>query len=393
VTSLIPGLQLLECIGRLPVGEVWKAFNAHGEKRLVKLVLAPEVPQDGYSENPVAILRELTHPALAPLEIIPCRSHRLALVTDPGDGSLYDRMKEAQQDGLPGIPRPELLDYLQVVAEALDELQQTYRIQHLALTPKNLVLSGTQVRIVDYGLMELLWIPAGHEAPAVNTRYCAPELFARQSSRVCDQYSLALIYQELLTGVHAFRNLNARQMAAPRLRGNPDVDLLPGSDRAAVLRALDPNPDQRFQSCSEFVAEVLGLPSDEAPRLARQPTLTAGLTVPVVAAPPPPPEPDTRVQTINQMRRAVAEVVAAVAGNRETRGTGAQRYALSKDGATGVPYLAAHCFGRMVPGTMRLKLKGFAEQWRAEVLAIPPAQRAVPGPPPAGTRAAGARPG
>jgi serine/threonine protein kinase len=379
--SMVPGMQLLECVARLPVGEVWKAFNAGGDKRLVKLVLAPEVPQDGYSEDPVAILRELTHPALAPLEIIDCPGHRLALVSDPGDGSLYDRLKESQRDGLPGVPREELLAHLQVVAEALDDLQQTYRMQHLALTPKALVLSAGELRILDYGLMELLWMPAGHEAPAVNTRYCAPELFARQSSRACDQYSLALIFQELLTGVHAFRNLNARQMAAARLRGSPDVGLLPGLDRATVLRALHPDPDQRFRSCAEFIAALRGVPPRDAPGPAKVATRTTGLTVPVPS--PPPPEPDRRQQSISHMRKVITDVVEAAAGYRETHATASLRYALHKDGPGAVPSLVAHCFGRMLPGTMRLKLKGFVDEWRAEVFSVAAPPAPAPGVPPA----------
>ena len=36
-------------------------------------------------------------------------------------------------------------------------------------------------------------------------RYTAPELVQGMVTRSCDQYSLAVIYEELLTGCHPFR--------------------------------------------------------------------------------------------------------------------------------------------------------------------------------------------
>src|SRR5262249_58110595 len=114
-----------------------------------------------------------------------------------------------------------------------------------------------------------------------NPRPAAGELSPRRSSRACDQYSLALIYQELLTGVHPYRNLNQRQMAAARLRGNPDVGLLPAIDRPVVLQALHLDPDRRFPSCTEFVAALEATTYDLGPRPPAHPTRTIVRTVSV----------------------------------------------------------------------------------------------------------------
>src|SRR5262249_6716161 len=154
--------------------------------------------------------------------------------------------------------RDELLGYLRRTAEALDGLYQAHRLQHLGLTPRVLVLVGGQLRILDFGLIELLWLPAKHQPLVLNTRYAAVELFGGEVSPACDQYSLALIYQELLTGAHPFRNLKPRQMISPRLRGQPDVNMLPATDHDAVLRALNPDPARRFRTCTDFVAALEG---------------------------------------------------------------------------------------------------------------------------------------
>ncbi len=372
--GIVPAHQLVERIAVLPLGEVWKALNAEGARRLVKLVSAPERLDDDPDSDPLTILQSIRHERLAPLEVVRCGTDRVALITDPGDGSLADRLRQSQREGLPGIPRMELLEYLQQAAEALDELQRTYRIQHLALNPRQFVLHEGRLRILDFGLAELLWQPAGFEPAGVNTRYAAPELFAHQSSRACDQYSLALVYQELLTGVHPFRNLNQRQMAAARVRSTPDVGLLPAIDRPVLLRALHTNPDERFPGCTEFVAALQAVSHDlvGGPRTSAQATRTSVQTVsvPVVqpAAPAAPrpalPSPQTHAQ-----RQVVAEEVAAAAGNREVRGTASLRYTLHRGQDRGaVAYLEARCFGRLLPGTVRLKLGGFQQQWQADLV-------------------------
>jgi serine/threonine protein kinase len=390
--SYVPGYQLLECLGRLPIGEVWTAANANGDRRIIRLVTPPDVLDNDPENDPVRIVQQLRHPLLAPLEVFRCPGERLALVTDPGDGSLHDRLRECHRDSLPGIPRMELLGYLQIIAAGLDSLQQMYRIQHLGLTPRHIFLYSGEVRLVEFGLMELFWVPAGYEAPALNTRYCAPELFSRQSSRSCDQYSLALIYQELLTGVHAFRNLNQRQMATARLRGNPDVGLLPAMDRPIVLKALSINPDQRFRSSTEFLAALEAVSYDIGRPVAAA-TRTLGATMPNSPAPFPTgprapagspatgrpgvaPDraafgPDPRIAKINEAQAAVAAEVATVAGKGDVRMTASLRYTLHAEGGMGdgEPSLEASCFGRLLPATVRLKLEGFRDQWQAELIA------------------------
>jgi serine/threonine protein kinase len=398
--NFIPGHKPLERVGTLPVGEVWKALTARGEPRLVKLVPVPDLTDDP-ENDPLTLLRAVRHDRLMPLEVIGYGEGRVALVNHPGDGSLADRLKESQRTDLSGIPRGELLGHLRQAAEALDALQQRYSLRHLALNPRQLVLRDGGLRILDFGLAELLWLRAGFELAELNTRYATPELFSRQTSRASDQYSLALIYQELLTGVHPYRNLNQRQMAAARLRGNPDVGLLPAPDRPVVLRALQLDPDLRFPTCTDFVAALEAVSCEAGPRPLAHPTCTLAQTVCGPAGPPsgPPPagrafglppedgRPMARPATpapidIRFVRQVVAEEVAAAAGKCEVRSTASLRYLLRRgDGRGACPcLLEARCFGRLLPGTVRLKLKGFQEQWRAERIAVGNPLPALAGP-------------
>jgi len=63
---------------------------------------------------------------------------------------------------LAGIPRAELIDYVRGAAEALDALSREYSVQHLALNPRTLLLDNDCLRLADFGLAQLVWLPAGN---------------------------------------------------------------------------------------------------------------------------------------------------------------------------------------------------------------------------------------
>ena len=136
-----------------------------------------------------------------------------------------------------------MLDRLHDVAETLDALWEARETAHLALSPDRLQLAGDRVLVADFGLAALVWLPAGLSLGRGNPRYAAPELWANEVARPCDSYSLALIYQEMLTGRH------------PLEHGTPEANLgpLPPADRPVLARALDPSPDIRFATCTELV--------------------------------------------------------------------------------------------------------------------------------------------
>ena len=65
---------------------------------------------------------------------------RLIIVTELANRSLWDWFRECRSQGLPGIPREELLRYLDETAEALDLMNREHQLQHLDIKPQNLFL-------------------------------------------------------------------------------------------------------------------------------------------------------------------------------------------------------------------------------------------------------------
>src|SRR5581483_4112074 len=68
-----------------------------------------------------------------------------------------------------------------------------------------------------------------------------------------DQYSLAIVYMELLTGQRPYNGKNARLLAQQHMNEAPDLRALPESDRPILNRALAKDPNKRFPNCLGFV--------------------------------------------------------------------------------------------------------------------------------------------
>ncbi len=359
--SILPGYRFLDCLSRQPTGEIWRALDGQGRARQVRFVYGFDAgAAPAGVPTPLARLRGLRHELLVPQEVIASES-RLALLTDTPERSLLDELKDCQRRGQAGMPRENLLEDLLDLAGALDELFAEHGLQHLTLSPRSFVfLPNGRLRIADFGLAELVWLPAGHQAGALNTRYAAPELFEGQVSPSCDQYSLALIFQELLTGIHPFRNLNPRQMAAVRQRGRPDVALLPASDRPLMLRALHTDPSQRFPSCVAFLEALV---ATAQPRARSGQHSAAGIpSLPkrgVILANQKP----TGPTPLTVLHRTLGELVRQAAVGAQVCEFNNQRYLLWPG-----QRVEHRCFARLVPSTIKLKLDGFRQQWNGRAV-------------------------
>jgi serine/threonine protein kinase len=353
-TPEFAGLQLVECLSRQAGGELWRGVTADGRKRLVHFLCGVDAGPGG--DDPFVRLAHLKHDRLAKVEIVRDGPNRIGLVTEAGDENLGTRLKECTQSGQPGIPREELLDHLADVAEALDDLFDTHGVRHLTLSPRTVALLNGRGRVLDFGLAELFWMPAGQQPAALNPRYAAPELFDVGPSRHSDQFSLALMFQELLTGAHAFRNLNPRQVANARQRGTPDLGVMAAADRVLVLRALNPDPERRFASCGEFIEALSDV--NPAPRAAVAPSTGR---VAVVSPRHVTPLRATAAAPVASSKEAVNELLALAGQGREVRERGGFRYLLEPGKS-----IRHHCGARLIPGMVRLKVNTFRDLWKAK---------------------------
>ncbi|WP_029629702.1 tubulin-like doman-containing protein [Zavarzinella formosa] len=256
----IPGYRLIERIGGGGFGEVWKAEAPGGLFKAIKIIHGDlrSVDKNGsrHAEQELRALKRLQairHPYLLSIERYDIIDGRLLIVTELADCNLWDRFRECRSQDLPGIPRAELQRYLEEASEVLDLMNNQYQLQHLDIKPQNLFLVYNHVKVADFGLVKDLEGMQGVITGGVTPVYAAPETFENKLTRYCDQYSLAIVYQELLTGIRPFNGTSGQQLLMQHIREAPNLASLPPADREAVGRALSKKPEDRFPSCHDFM--------------------------------------------------------------------------------------------------------------------------------------------
>src|SRR5262249_1266634 len=226
-------------------------------------------------------VKTVRHPYILSLERYDVIDNQLIIVMELADRNLWDRFRECRAQGLPGIPPDELLGYMAEAAEALDLMNIEYQLQHLDIKPQNLFLVYNHAKVADFGLVKDLEGMMASVTGGVTPVYAAPETFDGWVSRFCDQYSLAIVYQELLTGQRPFSGSNVRQLVLQHLQGTPNLASLPPCDRDPIGQALSKKPDSRFPRCSDLVKALRGstestsTQSPKGPEEARQETQPA----------------------------------------------------------------------------------------------------------------------
>ncbi|MCD4652647.1 protein kinase, partial [bacterium] len=154
-------------------------------------------------------------------------------------------------------------------------------IVHRDLSPDNLMVAGydehsIRVKVIDFGIARQdVFDSESRQIMKTGTtstgnfigklRYCSPEqAMELPIDHRSDQYSLALIFLETVTGRPAFEGNSLITMLMRRVKEPPPrlTDLVPGSswptevDRV-LERAMQSNPTERFLTILDF-AEALG---------------------------------------------------------------------------------------------------------------------------------------
>src|SRR5437763_7659710 len=241
----IPGYRLIERLGGGGFGEVWKAEAPGGLHKAIKFVFGevktPENADEGQeghrAEQELKALtrvKTVRHPYILSLERYDIVDGQLIIVMELADKNLWDRFRECKNEGLPGIPREELMRYMEESAEALDLINTEYQLQHLDIKPQNIFLVHNHIKVADFGLVKDLEGMVASVTGGVTPVYAAPETFDGWVSRFCDQYSLGIVYQELLTGQRPFNGTNVRQLIVQHLQAQPDLSSLPVLDRGPI---------------------------------------------------------------------------------------------------------------------------------------------------------------
>ena len=244
ISASFPDLEILELIGKGGMGAVYKCR----QKSLDRFVALKILPQTLAADESFALRFQAEAKALAALN-----HPNIVTIHDFGhQGDFYFLLMEFV-DGLNlrhlirdrKLSPEEALAIIPPLCEAL-EFAHERKIVHRDIKPENLLLdSSGRIKIADFGIATIIGQTelAGEKATGTPA-YMAPEqrTNATPVDARADIYSLGVVLYEMLTGER------------------PDAALTPPSQKTTldvridevVLRALSEQPDQRWQSATEF---------------------------------------------------------------------------------------------------------------------------------------------
>ena len=164
-------------------------------------------------------------------------------------------------------------DAVSIAEETAAALQAAHRegIVHRDIKPENILVAGGHTYVADFGIAKALIETGGERLTstglAIGTpAYMSPEQStAEQVDARTDQYSLATVLYEMLTGETPFSGNSSqaivgRRMVEPARAIRPVRSSVPESLEGAVLKALERIPADRFDDIATF-AKALRDPS------------------------------------------------------------------------------------------------------------------------------------
>ena len=259
--------QLLDELGRGAMGVVYKAHDPTiGRTVAVKTMRLAEA-HTGLSHDEL-IARFGVETRAAGLLTHP----NIVVVYDAGEdsGLFYITMEYVQGRSLQALidekqsfPLPRVLRIMEQAGAALDFAHQN-NVVHRDIKPANLMITGDDIiKVTDFGTAKILQKGATQTGAILGTpSYMSPEqVKGKAVDGRSDIFSLGVILYELVTGEKPFPGQNVTTVIYKIVNEEPipacelDESIHPGLNYV-ITKALNKDPDQRYQTCKELVTDL-----------------------------------------------------------------------------------------------------------------------------------------
>jgi serine/threonine protein kinase/Flp pilus assembly protein TadD len=254
-------------LGRGGMATVYLGHDLRHNRRVAIKVLHPEL---GNSIGPDRFLREielaarLNHPHIVPLFDSGNADGFLYYVMPVVEGeTLRDRLLRDGQ-----IPLEESLQLVRGMAAALDYAHRQ-NVVHRDIKPENIMLQDGEAVVMDFGIGKAVSSAANDTLTQTGTvvgtpAYVSPEQAAGENKidGRSDQYSLACVLFEMLSGRKAFSGPTAQSVISKRFT-DPVPSLravyekTPDEVESAMLKALSKDASDRFATTAEFARALV----------------------------------------------------------------------------------------------------------------------------------------
>ena len=271
IGQVISHYKIIEKLGEGGMGVVYKARDTKLDRTVALKFLPPAVGE----KEKTRLIREaqavarLDHPNICTVyEIGDAEGMPYIAMAYVEGTTIKDRVEEGQ------LTLDEITDYAQQIARGLQTAHRK-NITHRDIKCANIMVTDEgQVKIMDFGLAKL----AGRTqltkegTTAGTVAYMSPEQARGEDvDHRTDIWSFGVVLYELLTGQLPFRSEYETAMVysilnedpTPVSNINPDI---PAELEAIVLKALEKNKEDRYQSIEELLADLDALTGKPARR-------------------------------------------------------------------------------------------------------------------------------
>ncbi len=268
--------RLLRLIGQGAMGRVYLAEDTRIDRQVAIKVISTEIgayPDDDATRDAIRLfhreaqtIAKLNHPHILPLFDFDEASSDGSTPTYMvmpfcTEGSLKDWLKQRQDMG-PLAPQ----DVVQLIRQAAGALQYAHDrgIIHRDVKPANFLIRSNRdnpnvpdLLLADFGVAKITAAATRSSQSVRGTPiYMSPEQWSGAPVPATDQYALAIMAFELLTGRSPFQG-NTNQIMYQHLMAPPPPPstinpALPTAVNAVILRALAKDPVERYPSITEF---------------------------------------------------------------------------------------------------------------------------------------------
>jgi serine/threonine protein kinase len=264
--ELYPGYKLCKLLGRGGWGEVWKAQGSDGNYRALKFLPCSSPVEASREIRGLQSVRQVVHPNIIRIHRVWADSGYLVIDMELAEGTMQDLYEIYYEEYQESISPEILLSFLVQAASALDFLntrQHTINdrrvaVRHCDVKPSNLLIMDKSLKLADFSLAVQTASPMWYHERVGTLNFAAPEVLRGWLSDRSDQYALAVSYFQLRTGQLPHPVVSSRRINNDRkyVRPPPDLSELPPREQKVLARALDPVPQARWNSCTEFIQNL-----------------------------------------------------------------------------------------------------------------------------------------
>jgi eukaryotic-like serine/threonine-protein kinase len=257
---------IVELIGRGGTADTYRALDGTlGREVAVKILVEHSDDANGRLLAEARAMAGLSHPRIVAVYDAGKESDVYYIVMELLHGKALSSMRGGE------LGYKQALGYVAEVLEALD-YASVAGIVHRDIKPSNIMIVDDErhVKLTDFGLARRVsdvTQPTESGEIVGTISYLAPERFlSKPADARADLYSVGVVMYEIFTGTLPFRNnrddivatmySHVHDLPAPPREINRNI---PEPLEAVIMRAIERDPEERYQTAREFYDDVAAL--------------------------------------------------------------------------------------------------------------------------------------